>query len=94
MGNSSYEQHLEKWIENTSKMNFDYVNDNTYNNFNSINGSGMSFHQHQQQLQQQQQLQSQSQLPPTYLRNGNNRQHLQHQNSYPDPLSLPSQFVS
>lgn len=39
--NSSYEHHLEKWLENASKMNFDYNNfDGNWPLMNSSSGGG------------------------------------------------------
>lgn len=83
---NSYEHHLEKWIENTSKMNFDYSNENNYNNFHLMNSSfqqpyrnisNNNINNNRNHLQQQQQ------------------QH-QHSSTMMDPnTSLPSQqFVS
>lgn len=79
---NSYEHHLEKWIENTSKMNFDYSNENNYNNFHLMNSSfqqpyrnisnnninnNRNHLQHQQQQQQQHQHSSTMMDPNTSL---------------------------
>lgn len=88
---NSYEHHLEKWIENTSKMNFDYSNENNYNNFQLMNSSF------------QQPYRNNNNTNNNINNNNNNRNHLQqqqqlhqHSSTMMDPnMSLPSQqFVS
>ena len=82
---NSYEHHLEKWIENTSKMNFDYSNENNYNNFHLMNSS----------FQQPYRNNNNNNNNRNHLQQQQQQQH-QHSSMMMDPnTSLPSQqFVS